>query len=55
MANVLSATHMYVHALWCEYVMNAIMALIKVAVWYAEGLVYLMLIIVKNAQFRKKM
>ena len=54
MANVLSATHMYAHALWCEYVMNAIMALIKVAVWYAEDLVYLMLIIVKNAQFRKK-
>lgn len=54
MGNVLSVTRMYVPALWCEYVMNATMGPIKVVVSSAVDLVFQMPIIVKNAQFRRK-
>ncbi len=54
MVNVLSVIHMYVLALWCEYVMNATMGLIKVVVLYAVDLESQMLIIAKNVQFKRK-
>lgn len=54
MVNVSSVTHMCVHALLCEYAMNAIMDLIKVAVLFVGDQVYLMLITVKSVQFRRK-
>lgn len=55
MGNVLYVTHMYVPALWCEYVMNATMGPIKVVVSSAVDLVFQMPIIAKNAQYRRKM
>ena len=55
MVNVSFATPMCVPVHWCVYVMNATMALIKVAVLYVVDLVFLMLITVKNVQFKRKM
>lgn len=54
MVNVSFATPMCVPVHWCVYVMNATMALIKVAVLYVVDLGFLMLITVKNVQFKRK-
>lgn len=55
MVNVSFATPMCVPVHWCVYVMNATMALIKVAVLYVVDLGFLMLITVRNVQFKRKM
>ena len=55
MVNVSSVTLTSAHAHWLEFVTNAIMDHTKDVVSFVEVLVFLMLIIVKNVQYKKKM